>query len=252
MVKIYYSKTKQEAGKKAAQSILNILNVKKDAVLGLATGSSPLDMYSELVNMFKNELVSFKYVRAVNLDEYVGLSPENDQSYAYFMRKNLFDEIDIEAENTHIPNGLAEDYDAECKRYDNLIASLGGTDVQVLGIGVNGHIGFNEPSDAFSDGTALVYLTDSTIKANSRFFDDVSQVPTMAFSMGIGQIMSSKKIILLANGEAKAEILEAALFGKITPEVPASILQTAADVEVFADEQALSKIISLHNECVIR
>ena len=252
MIKIYYSKTKEEAGTKAALSIADTVNSKKDAVLGLATGSSPLDMYAELVRMYRDGSVSFESVKSVNLDEYVGLSAENDQSYAYFMRANLFDSIDIKQENTNIPNGLAEDYDAECKRYDSLIESLGGIDLQVLGIGLNGHIGFNEPSDNFSEGTMLVHLAESTIKANSRFFNDVSEVPTMAFSMGIGQIMSAEKIILLVNGEQKADILEKALFGKITPEVPASILQTAADVEVFADEQALSKIISLHNECVIR
>ena len=252
MIKIYYSKTKEEAGVKAAKSIADTINNTKGAVLGLATGSSPLDTYAELIKMHREGRVSFESVKTVNLDEYVGLRPENDQSYAYFMKANLFDEIDINQQNTNIPNGLAEDYEAECERYDRLIESLGGIDVQLLGIGLNGHIGFNEPADIFSEGTMLVNLSDSTIKANSRFFDDIEDVPTKALSMGISQIMSAKKIILLANGEQKADILEKSLFGEITPLVPASILQSAADVEVYADEQALSSIIRLHNESVIR
>lgn len=252
MIKIYYSKNKEEAGMKAARCVAEIVNRKKNAVLGLATGSSPEDMYLELAAMYQRGEVSFRDVRSINLDEYIGLDKNHDQSYAYFMRHHLFDKVDIDIKNTYLPNGLEADYEYECRRYDELFNSLGGVDVQVLGIGLNGHIGFNEPSDSFTVGTSAVRLTDSTIKANSRFFESETDVPTMAFSMGIGQIMEAKKIILLANGEAKAEILERALFGPVTPKVPASILRFAKDVEVYADEKALSVILEKHSENVIR
>ena len=252
MIKIFYSKTKEEAGVKAAQSFARLLNEKPDATLGLATGSSPEIMYATLAEMCKSGEVSFKKAKSINLDEYIGLSADHDQSYAYFMNHHLFDKVDIDKSNTHLPNGLATDYDAECRRYDELYDSLGGVDLQILGIGHNGHIAFNEPAEEFSKGTGAVTLTESTIKANARFFESENDVPTMAFSMGIGQIMKARKIILLANGEAKAAILEKALFGEVTPKVPASILQTAADVEVYADEQALSLIIEKHRSAVIR
>ena len=252
MVKIFYSKTKEEAGEKAAKSLAAVINAKPDAVLGLATGSSPLDMYSSLIKMYKNGELSFKSSRSINLDEYVGLTPDHDQSYAYFMNVNLFDNVDIDKNNTNLPNGVATDRCAECKRYNALVDSFGGADVQVLGIGLNGHIGFNEPADKFSKGTNVVDLTESTIKANSRFFASESDVPTQAFSMGIDQIMMAKKIILLANGAAKAEILERSFFGDVTPRTPASILQFAKDVEVYADEEALSVIIAKHPEYLIK
>ena len=247
-MKIFCSQTKEIAGVKAAKSFADVLKNKPDAVLGLATGSSPEPMYLTLADMCKNGEVSFAKARSVNLDEYVGLSADHDQSYAYFMRKHLFDKVDIDIANTNLPNGLAADKEAECVRYNELFDSFGGTDVQVLGIGLNGHIGFNEPSDEFTKNTNVVQLTESTIKANSRFFESESDVPTMALSMGIGQILRSKKIILLANGKAKAEILEVALFGKVTPRVPASILQFAENVEVYADEEALSIIIEKHGK----
>lgn len=247
-MKIFCSKTKEEAGLKAAISFAEVLKNKPDATLGLATGSSPVPMYESLAWMYKNGEVSFAKAKSINLDEYVGLPADHDQSYAYFMRKHLFDNVDIDLCNTNLPNGLATDCATECARYDALYDSFGGADLQILGIGLNGHIGFNEPSDEFTKGTNLVKLTESTIKANSRFFASESDVPTMALSMGIGQIMRAKKIILLANGEAKAEILEAALFGPVTPRVPASILQFAADVEVYADEAALSIIIEKHGK----
>ncbi len=250
MLKIIYSKTKEEAGKAAANIIAKQLKVKPDSVLGLATGSSPIGMYSELITMCKNGKISFKNVKSVNLDEYVGLSPEHDQSYAYFMRKNLFDHVDINLENTNLPSGLATDPEEECKRYDEVVASMGGVDVQVLGIGNNGHIGFNEPADIFPYGTSVVELTESTINANSRFFASRDLVPTKAISMGVGQIMSAEKILLIALGEGKAEILERSLFGDVTPRVPASILRFAKDVTVVADEAALSVIIEKHPEAI--
>ena len=251
MIKIYYAETAKDAGKLAAEVIADVIKANPEAKLGLATGSSPLDMYAALADKCASGEISFKGVKTVNLDEYVGLTPDHDQSYAYFMKANLFDKIDILPENTNIPSGTAADPEAECKRYDKVVEALGGVDVQVIGIGNNGHIAFNEPADSFSVGTSLVKLTDSTIDANSRFFASRSEVPTMALSMGIGGIMSAKKLLLLANGKGKAEILEKALFGEVTPRVPASILRLAKDVVVFADKEALSVILEKHPEAVI-
>lgn len=251
MIKIVYSKTAEEAGINGADVITALLMTKKNAVLGLATGSSPVGMYHELARRCDDGQISFKNVKTVNLDEYVGLSADHDQSYSYFMHKNLFNLVDIKEDNTHLPNGLATDPEAERARYDEVIASMGGVDIQVLGIGNNGHIGFNEPTDHFSKGTVLVDLTDSTIDANSRFFASRDEVPTRAFTMGIGQIMKADKILMLAMGRGKAEILEAALFGKVTPEVPASILQFfKGEVIVCADEEALSVIMEKHPEAI--
>ena len=208
-------------------------------------------MYKELIRRYEAGEISFKDVKTVNLDEYVGLSKDHDQSYSYFMHDNLFNHIDVKEENTNLPNGLAKDPSAECKRYDDVISSMGGIDVQVLGIGNNGHIGFNEPADCFSYGTGLIDLTDSTIDANSRFFASRDLVPTQALSMGVGQIMSADKILLLAMGKGKAEILERSLFGEVTPEVPASILRFfKGEVVVCADEAALSVIMEKHPEAV--
>ena len=251
MIKIYYSNTKKEAGVKAANSIASLLKVKPDAVLGLATGSSPLAMYDSLAEMCKNGEISFKDVKTINLDEYIGLAATHDQSYAYFMKDNLFGRVDINMANTNLPNGLATDYAAECKRYNELYDSLGGTDIQVLGIGHNGHIAFNEPAESFTKGTNAVTLKESTIKANARFFANEDEVPKMALSMGIDQITKSEKIILLADGEAKAEILERALFGDITPHVPASALQLVKNVEVYGDEKSLALIKANHPEALI-
>ena len=251
MIKIYYSATKKEAGVKAAGSIAELLRVKHDAVLGLATGSSPTAMYDELAAMYERGEISFKEVKSINLDEYIGLDASHEQSYAYFMKANLFARVDIDMKNTNLPNGLATDYALECKRYDELYDSLGGTDIQVLGIGLNGHIGFNEPSESFTVGTSAVTLKESTIKANSRFFANEDEVPKMALSMGIDQITKSNKIILLADGDAKAEILERALFGAVTPSVPASVLQLMKDVEVYGDEKSLALIKANHPEALI-
>ena len=250
MIKIIKGKCEGCVGRAAADVIEAVISEKPEAVIGLATGSSPLSTYRELIARYNAGKISFAKVKSVNLDEYVGLAPDHDQSYAYFMNENLFSKIDIKPENTNIPSGLAKDALAECKRYDAVIESLGGADVQVLGIGNNGHIGFNEPDDHFTKGTGLVNLTDSTIDANSRFFASRDLVPTQALSMGIGQIMSAKKILLIALGKGKAEILERALFGDVTPAVPASILQFAGDVIVCADEAALSVIAEKHPEAL--
>lgn len=253
MIKILYSKTEFEASRKAADIMAEVIKENENAVIGLATGSSPINMYKGLIEKNKNGEISFKNVKSVNLDEYVGLSADHDQSYSYFMHQNLFNHIDIKEENTNLPNGLAKDPEAECQRYDAVIASMGGVDIQLLGIGNNGHIGFNEPDSHFPVGTSVIELTDSTIDANSRFFASRDLVPTKALSMGIGQIMAAKKILLVAFGKGKADILEAALFGKVTPMVPASILQFfKGEVFVCADEDALSAIIEKHPEAVAK
>lgn len=253
MIKIIYGKTAYDAGINGADVITELLKVKKNAVLGLATGSSPIGMYTELIARYNKGEISFADVKSVNLDEYVGLSADHDQSYSYFMHHNLFDHVDIKEENTNLPNGLAEDPVAECARYDAVVASMGGVDIQVLGIGNNGHIGFNEPASYFSKGTGLVDLTDSTIDANARFFATRDDVPTQALSMGVGQIMNADKVLLLAMGKGKAEILEKSLFGDVTPEVPASILQFfKGEVVVCADEDALSVIMEKHPEAVTK
>ena len=246
MVKIICSKTPEEVARVAADVVAEVVKHNPEATLGLATGSSPVGMYRELAAKCRAGEITFKDVHTVNLDEYVGLAASHDQSYAYFMRKNLFDSIDIKLENTNLPNGMAADPRAECVRYDGIVASFSPVDIQVLGIGNNGHIGFNEPTDHFSTGSVLVELTDSTIDANSRFFESRDLVPTRAISMGIGQIMKAKKIIMIALGKGKADILERAFFGPVTPEVPASILQFANDVVVCADEEAMSIINEKH------
>lgn len=249
-MKLYCAKDYAGASRKAAEILAAVVSEKEDAVLGLATGSSPIGMYNELAEMNRAGKISFKKCRSVNLDEYVGLSADHDQSYAYFMAHNFFDKIDIDKKNTNLPNGLAEDPAKECERYNAVVASMGGVDIQVLGIGNNGHIAFNEPADAFSKGTGLIKLTDSTIDANARFFASRDEVPTQALSMGIGQIVAAKKILLLASGKGKAEILERAFFGDVTPRVPASILQFCPEVYVCADADAMSVILERHPEAV--
>ena len=231
-----------EGGKVAAEILVNAICLKPSIVLGLATGSSPESTYDALVESYRRGGVSFEYVKTVNLDEYIGLPKSSPQSYHYFMWKNLFSRVNIKAENTHIPNGMAENPEEECTRYDKLIESLGGIDIQLLGIGHNGHIGFNEPAESFGVGTHTVNLSPSTIEANSRFFPSKKEVPTQAITMGTEQIFSAKRIILLAFGESKAEILHRALRGEITPACPASILQKHKNLTVIADEDALSKM----------
>ena len=235
----------------AAEIIADVIKAKKKPVLGLATGSSPLGTYAKLAEKYNAGELDFSKVTSVNLDEYVGLSADHDQSYAYFMATNLFNHIDIDKKNTNLPNGLAKDPAKEGARYDSVIASMGGVDIQVLGIGNNGHIGFNEPADYFTYGTNLVDLTDSTIDANSRFFASRDLVPTQALTMGIGQIMAADKVLLIALGKGKADILEKSLFGPVTPGVPASILRFfKGEVIVCADEEALSVIREKHPEAV--
>ena len=216
--------------------------LKPDCVLGLATGSTPIGAYKNLVEKYEQGDLDFSQVTTVNLDEYKGLPRENDQSYYYFMHDNLFDHVNVKPENTHLPDGTKEDSDEECARYEELIRTLGGQDLQLLGLGHNGHIGFNEPDAIFEKATHCVDLQESTIEANKRFFASADDVPKQAYTMGIGTIMQAKKILVVVSGEDKADTVAKAFFGPVTPEVPASILQFHKDVILVADEAALSKV----------
>ncbi|MCI6668013.1 glucosamine-6-phosphate deaminase [Romboutsia timonensis] len=228
----------EEVSKKAAQMILSQVTLKPNSVLGLATGSTPIGMYENLVKLNQKGEIDFSEVRTFNLDEYYNLPKNNDQSYHYFMHKHLFDHINIKPENVHIPNGMTDNVDAECERYDELIKESGGVDIQVLGIGNNAHIGFNEPTVNFEKGTHLVELEESTIEANSRFFDNIEDVPKKAITMGVGSIFKSRKIMLIATGENKAEAIYNTVYGKVVPEVPASILQFHSDIVLILDKEA--------------
>ena len=225
--------TYEQLSKIAADLIAEQVKNKPNCVLGLATGSSPVGTYKNLIKMYENGELDFSAVTSVNLDEYVGLDGENDQSYRYFMDHNLFYGININKENTHVPSGKAEDLKAEGLRYDAFIKSLGGIDLQLLGIGLDGHIGFNEPDEFFTAETHEVTLDESTIEANARFFASKDDVPTKAITMGMLSIMQAKKILLIANGEKKWDILQKSFYGPITPFVPASILQLHPDVTVI-------------------
>ena len=241
-MRIYKGKDYADMSRKAANIISAQVIMKPDCVLGLATGSTPIGLYQQLVAWYEKGDLDFSEVRTVNLDEYKGLSRENDQSYYYFMHHNLFDHVNLPAENSHLPNGMEPDSDKECRRYSELIRSMGGVDLQLLGIGHNGHIGFNEPGDAFDNDVHCVDLTQSTIEANKRFFASADDVPKQAYTMGIKTIMQAKKILIVSSGEDKADIVRDAFFGPITPKVPASVLQLHNDVTLVADEAALSKI----------
>ena len=239
-MRIYREKDYNAMSRRAAAIIAAQVVSKPDCVLGLATGSSPVGTYTNLVKWYEQGDLSFKEVRSVNLDEYYGLSGDHDQSYRYFMQTNLFDHVDIVPGNTNVPNGLAEDAAAEGERYEALVASLGYADLQLLGMGRNGHIGFNEPDDHFALITHLVDLAESTIEANARFFASADDVPKQALTMGIGTIMKARKILVVVSGADKADAVAKAVQGPITPEVPASILQLHPDVTIVGDEAALS------------
>lgn len=225
--------TYEQLSRLAANILAAQVIVKPDCVLGLATGSSPLGAYKQLIERFENGDIDFSKVTSINLDEYVGLSGDHEQSYRYFMNHNLFDHINIDKANTYVPNGCAEDLNAECRQYDAHICEVGGIDLQLLGIGLDGHIGFNEPDECFIRYTHVVELDASTITANARFFDSEHDVPRFAVTMGIAGIMQAKKVLLIANGEKKADIVKKAFEGPITPEVPTSILQLHPDLTVI-------------------
>lgn len=241
-MKIYKAKDYKEMSRKAANIISAQVIMKPNCVLGLATGSTPIGTYDQLVEWYNKGDLDFSEVTTVNLDEYKGLPRTNDQSYYYFMHQHLFDRVNIDPERTSVPNGMEPDAEKECGRYEELIRSLGGVDLQLLGLGHNGHIGFNEPGEAFEKETHCVDLTESTIEANKRFFASADDVPKQAYTMGIKTIMQAKKILIVVNGENKADIVERAFFGPVTPEVPASILQLHNDVTLVGDEAALAKI----------
>ena len=241
-MRFYCGKDYDEMSRKAANLISAQVLTKPDSVLGLATGSSPIGTYKELIRRYEMGDLDFSSIRTVNLDEYKGLSGDHEQSYRYFMDTHFFDHVNIDKANTNVPNGLAEDTDRECARYDDLIASMGGIDLQLLGIGHNGHIGFNEPEDIFRKETHCVALAESTINANSRLFEKKEDVPRYAFTMGIKNIMMARKIVMVISGEDKADIVAKAFFGPVTPQVPASILQLHPDVSIVGDAAAFSKI----------
>ena len=241
-MKFYCGEDYEAMSRIAANIISAQIIMKPDCVLGLATGSSPEGTYAQLVEWYKKGDLDFSQVTSVNLDEYRGLSGDNDQSYRYFMNTHLFDHVNIDKSRTFVPNGLEPDSEKACREYDAVVEATGGVDLQLLGIGHNGHIGFNEPAKEFCKNTQCVDLTESTIEANKRFFEKEEDVPRQAYTMGIGTIMRAKKILLVASGEGKADIIAKAFTGPITAEVPASILQLHNDVTVVCDKAAMSKI----------
>ncbi|MDM8299079.1 glucosamine-6-phosphate deaminase, partial [Enterocloster aldenensis] len=240
--RIIKAKDYDDLSRKAANIISAQVLLKPDCVLGLATGSTPIGTYKQLIEWYEKGDLDFSAAKSVNLDEYRGLTKDNDQSYYYFMYNNLFKHININMENTNVPDGTEPDSEKECSRYENVIEAYGGVDLQLLGLGHNGHIGFNEPDKDFPRTTHCVDLTQSTIEANKRFFASVDDVPKQAYTMGIGTIMKARKILLVVSGADKAQILHDVLCGPVTPEVPASILQLHSDVIVVADEAAMAKL----------
>ena len=241
-MEVIVKKNYEEMSKAAATLFAAEIMENPKTILGMATGSTPVGLYKELVKMYEAGDLDFSQVTTFNLDEYIGLAPEHDQSYHYFMNDNLFDHVNIDKTRTFVPNGLEADSDKACSEYNEIIRKQGGVDLQLLGLGHNGHIGFNEPGAAFEKETHCVDLTESTIEANKRFFESEDDVPRQAYTMGIKNIMQAKKILVVVSGEDKADILKEVLYGPITPEVPASILQLHNDVTIVADEAALSKI----------
>ena len=241
-MRIIKARDYEDVSRKAANIIFSVMTEKPDCVLGLVTGSSPVGIYKELVRHYQEGDLDFSRVTTVNLDEYRGLDREDPQSYAYYMRENLFSHVNIRTEKTFLPDGTEEDSQKACEGYDQILSQAGQQDIQLLGIGHDGHIGFNEPADHFPKGTHCVDLAESTIEANARFFESRDQVPTQAYTMGIQSIMSAKCILMVANGKGKAQILKQAFQGPVTPQVPASILQLHPQVILVADEEALSEM----------
>ena len=239
-MKIVVAKNYEELSLQAANKVADIVKSKQDVVLGLPTGSTPLGMYKELIAMNKENKLSFKDVTAFNLDEYESLPREDENSYYRFMWDNFFSHIDIDRQRTNIPNGMASNVEEECKYYERRIEEAGGIDLMVLGIGNNGHIGFNEPSSYFAGSTHRVKLHENTIQANSRFFSSLEKVPKYAVTMGIKSIMQCRSVMILASGGSKADAIKKALEGPITPELPASVLQLHRDLIVIVDEEAAS------------
>lgn len=240
IMKFICGKDYQEMSNRAANLIMAQVLIKSDSVLGLATGSSPVGTYKKLIDYYNKGELDFSNIVSVNLDEYKGLEPTHEQSYRYFMQTNFFNSINIKKENTNVPNGLEKDSEKACSEYNRIIDEVGGIDLQLLGLGHNGHIGFNEPADTFVKKTHCVDLTDMTIDANTRFFASREDVPTQAYTMGIQNIMLAKKIVVVVSGRDKAEIVKKAFTGEITPRVPASVLQLHQDCTIVGDEAAFS------------
>lgn len=241
-MRVIKAKDYDEMSRKAANIISAQIIMKPDCVLGLATGSTPIGTYAKLVKRYQKGDLDFSNVTTVNLDEYKGLNRENEQSYYYFMHDNLFGKVNVDLKRTFLPDGMEPDAKKACADYDRIIAATGGVDLQLLGLGHNGHIGFNEPTEIFEADTHCVDLTESTITANRRFFASEEEVPRQAYTMGIKTIMRARKILLVVSGEDKASIVKEAFYGAITPKVPASVLQLHPDVTIVADEAALSKV----------
>ena len=241
MMRIIVCNDYEEMSKQAAKLVASQITLKPDSILGLATGSTPIGLYDNLIEMNKNGEIDFSEITSFNLDEYYPIKRDNDQSYYYFMNEHLFSKVNINKENTHIPNGEAEDPEAECKAYEKQINAAGGVDLQILGIGQNGHIGFNEPADTLCVATHVTDLTPSTIKANARFFASEAEVPTRALTMGMGTILRAKKILIMANGAAKRDAVATMLAGGLTTACPASLLNLHADVTLVCDGAALGR-----------
>ncbi len=241
-MRIVKTKDYNDMSVKAANIIAGQINLKEDSVLGLATGSTPVGAYKQLIASYKAGNLDFSKISSINLDEYVGLGEQDDQSYRYFMNNMLFDHVNIDKANTYVPNGLESDPVKACKDYDKIIKAKGGIDLQLLGLGNNGHIGFNEPADNFAVNTNCVDLAPSTIEANSRFFETEARVPKKAYTVGIKAIMQAKCVVIVVSGKGKAKIVKEAFFGPVTPHVPASILQFHLNCIVVADEEALSEV----------
>ncbi|MCA6608483.1 glucosamine-6-phosphate deaminase [Bacillus safensis] len=230
--------SKDQLGKEAAAIIARTMTAKPDAVLGLATGGTPIETYKELIQLHQANQLSFKQTKTINLDEYAGLDPEHENSYMTYMKRHLFDHIDIPDDQYFLPNGNAAHLEKECLRYDQLIEDVGGIDLQLLGIGQNGHIGFNEPGTPFNSKTHVVQLDENTRQANARYFSSIDEVPTHAITMGIASILSSKKILLLASGKSKAKVIQYLEQAEIHPDFPASALKLHEDVTVLIDREA--------------
>ena len=244
-MRIYCKEDYKEMSRKAASIIAAQVILKPESVLGLATGSTPIGTYENLVAWYENGDLDFSNVSSVNLDEYKGLSGDNDQSYRYFMNQHLFSKVNIDVNRTFVPNGLEPDSEKACADYNEIIRKSGGIDLQLLGLGHNGHIGFNEPCEEFEKETHCVDLKESTIEANKRFFESEADVPRQAYTMGIQNIMSAKKVLVVVSGADKADIVAKAFAGPVTPQVPASILQMHEDVTLVGDKAALSKLMEL-------
>lgn len=242
-ITVYVTKSYEEMSKKAAGIVMAQVIIKPDSILGFATGGTPIGMYKEMVRIYQNDGVDFSQIKTFNLDEYFPIKRDNQQSYAYYMDHNLFKHIHIPSNNIHIPDGESCDVALECETYNEQLYQNGGIDLQVLGIGNNGHIGFNEPDVCFEARTHLVQLDQETIEANARFFASEEEVPRQAISMGIGNIMHSRKILMLVSGKSKANIISKTLFGSISPTLPASILQLHNDVTVILDEEAAEEVL---------